>query len=93
MSQRFFRGDFATYEAIRADLDAAWGLPNDKGTLTCIAPAATAPTDSQSRVLLAVDDEFATWEPAATLLPQLLASGAVEEIGEADYRAALPQVP
>ena len=93
MSQRFFRGDFATYEAIRADLDAAWGLPNDKGTLTCIAPAATAPTDSQGRVLLAVDDEFATWEPAATLLPQLLASGAVEEIGEADYRAALPQVP
>jgi len=69
MSQRFFRGDAATYEAIRADLNAAWGLPNDKGTLTCIAPAATAPTDSQGRVLLAVHDEFATWEPAATLLP------------------------
>lgn len=93
MSQRFFRGAVATYEAIRADLDAAWGLPNDKGTATCISPAASAPKDSQGRVLLAVNDEFATWQPAATMLPQLLASGAVEEISEAVYRAALPQVP
>ena len=93
MSQRFFRGDVATYEAIRADLDTAWGLPNDKGTATCVAPAATAPKDSQGRVMLAVNDEFTTWEAAATLLPQLLASGAVEEISEAVYRAALPQVP
>jgi len=93
MSQRFFRAAVATYEAIRADLDAAWGLPDDKGTATCIAPAATAPKDSQGRVMLAVNDEFATWEPAATLLPQLLASGAVDEISEAEYRAALPQVP
>jgi hypothetical protein len=93
MSQRFFRGDVATYETIRFDLDAAWGLPNDKGTATCIAPAATAPKDSQGRVLIAVDYEFATWEPAATLLPQLLASGAVEEITRAEYQAAMPQMP
>jgi hypothetical protein len=93
MSQRFFRAAVATYEAIRANLDAAWGLPNDNGTVTCIAAAASAPKDSQGRVLLAVNDEFATWEPAATLLPQLLASGAVDEISEAEYRAALPQVP
>lgn len=93
MTQRFFRGSVAAYEGIRADLDAAWGLPNGKGTATCIAPAATAPKDSQGRVLLAVHDEFSTWEPASTLLPQLLANGAVEEISEAEYRAALPQVP
>lgn len=93
MSQRFFRGDAATYEQIRATLDAAWELPNDRGTVTCIAPAATAPTDSQGRVMLAVAAEFATWEPAATLLPELLASGAATEITEAQYRAALPQVP
>jgi hypothetical protein len=36
-----------------------------------------------------VNDEFATWEPASTLLPQLIASGAVEEITEAEYRAAM----
>jgi hypothetical protein len=39
-------------------------------------------------MLLAVREEFATWEPAATLLPQLLASGAVEEIDAAAYHAA-----
>lgn len=93
MTQRFFRGSVAVYEAIRADLDAAWGLPNDSGTATCIAPASTAHKDAQGRVLLAVHDEFATWEPAATLLPQLLASGAVEEITQAEYQAALPQMP
>jgi hypothetical protein len=32
-----------------------------------------------------VKDEFVTWEPAATLLPQLLASGAVVEIDAAAY--------
>jgi len=89
MSQRFFRGDVATYEAVRADLDAAWGLPNDKGTATCIAPAATAPKDSLGRALLAVHEEFATWDPAATLLPQLLESGAVVEITEEEYRAVV----
>jgi hypothetical protein len=91
MSQRFFRSDEGTYEAVRSQLDAAWGLPNDKGTVTCIAPAATAPKDSQGRVLLAVNDDFATWEPAATILPQLLNSGAVEEIDAATYMAAVSQ--
>jgi hypothetical protein len=40
--------------------------------------------------MLAVHDEFATWEPAATLLPQLLGSGAVEEITQQTYMAGLP---
>jgi hypothetical protein len=33
--------------------------------------------------------EWCEWEPAATLLPQLLASGAVTEITAADYFACL----
>jgi hypothetical protein len=33
--------------------------------------------------------EWCDWEPAATLLPQLLASGAVTEITAADYFACL----
>lgn len=92
---RFFRtADAALYESIRSQLDAAWGHPTADGkTLTCFDPAAVAPRDSSGRLLLAVHDEFPTWEPAATLLPQLLASGAVEEISEAAYRAALPLVP
>lgn len=93
MSQRYFRSDAATYESVRHTLDLAWGLPNGAGTVTCVQPAATAPTDSQGRVILAVDAAFCDYTVAADLLPQLLASGAVAEITEAQYRASLPQVP
>jgi hypothetical protein len=86
--QRFFRtADAALYEQVRLQLDAAWGHPTPDGqTLTCIAQAVAAPRDEEGRILLAVNQEFATWEPAATLLPQLLASGAVEEIGADEYQ-------
>jgi hypothetical protein len=89
MTHRYFRtADAALYESIRLQLDAAWGHPTADGkTLTCFDPAAVAPRDAAGRLLLAVREEFATWEPAATLLPQLLASGAVEEI---DAEAYLP---
>ncbi len=88
---RYFRtSSVDLYESVRLQLDAAWGLPNaTTGTVTSIAPADVAPHDSSGRVLLAVHAEFATWEPAATILPQLLATGAVEEITRADYMAGL----
>lgn len=79
--------DADLYESIRLQLDAAWGHPTPDGqTITCFDPAAVAPRDAAGRLLLAVNDEFVTWEPAATLLPQLLASGAVEEIDAAEYQ-------
>lgn len=90
MGQRFFRSDAATYEAIRLQLDAAWGHPSNVAD-TCIEPVATAPRDAQGRVLLAVLAEFAEYPAVATILPQLLASGAVEEIDEATYRASQTQ--
>lgn len=87
---RFFATPSAElYEQTRLSLDAAWGLPNNRGTATCINPVAVAPRDSQGRVLLAVDDEWCEWEPAATILPQLLASGAVVEIDSAAYHAVV----
>jgi hypothetical protein len=87
---RFFSTPSADlYDQTRLSLDAAWGLPNDRGTVTCINPVAAAPRDGQNRVLLAVADEWCEWEPAATILPQLLGSGAVVEISEADYQAAI----
>lgn len=84
---RFFRSSSAVvYEQARLTLDAAWGhVP----PATCIEPAATAPRDSQGRIVLAVKDEFCTYSVAAEMLPQLLASGAVEEIDEAAYFAAV----
>lgn len=85
MTQRYFRADEATYEAVRQQLDAAWGLPSN-GQQSCYAPPSSGVRDTAGRMLLAVNEEFAAWEPAASLLPQLLASGAVEEIDEATYR-------
>jgi hypothetical protein len=92
MSQRYFRtNDANLYESIRLQLDAAWGHPTPDGkSVTCFDPAAVAPSDGSGRLLLAVREEFATWEPAATLLPQLLASGAVEEIDRAAYLPVSP---
>jgi len=90
---RYYRtADADLYESIRLQLDAAWGHPTPDGkTVTCFDPAAVAPRDAAGRLLLAVKDEFVTWEPAATLLPQLLASGAVEEISADQYAAVPPR--
>jgi hypothetical protein len=90
MNQRFFRSDAATYEGIRLSLDAEWGHGPGTGTATCFEPAATAPRDTAGRVLLAVLSEFCDYENVATVLPDLLSSGAVEEIDRATYQAAMP---
>jgi hypothetical protein len=75
---------------VRAALDAAWGFPNaETKTQTAIDPADTAPRASDGRVMLVISSEYCGYEPAATMLPQLLASGAVEEITEAEYQAAV----
>lgn len=88
--KRFFRtGNEALYEQVRLTLDAAWGHPTPDGrTLTCFDPAAVAPRDAQGRILLALRPQFVTYEPAASMLPQLLASGAVEEIDANEYQPA-----
>jgi hypothetical protein len=86
---RYFRTTSgAVYEQARTTLDAAWG---HVAPTTCIEPAATAPRDSQGRIVLAVNDEFCAYSVAAELLPQLIASGAVEEIDAAAYMAAVSQ--
>lgn len=88
MNQRFFRANENAYELARTALDAAWGLPSH-GQLTCIEPAATAPRGADGQVYLATWDTFCDYVAAAEMLPQLLSSGAVTEITEAEYRAAV----
>ena len=87
MSQRYFRtASDDVYEGVRLQLDEAWGHPTADGkTLTCFDPAEHAPRDAEGRLLLAVSEEFVTWEPAASILPGLIASGEVEEVSQADY--------
>lgn len=91
---RYFRclaGDEA-YEQIRLTLDAAWGLPNAATkTVTCIDPAGVAPRDTQGRILLAVKSEFCTYTVASEMLPQLLASGVIDQITEQEYRSVVDQ--
>lgn len=89
---RYFRSTAAIYEQIRATLDAAWGYPNAATkTDTAIPPAAELPIDEQGRVYLAVSAEYCDYILPSQLLPQLLASGAVEEISEDTYRASIQQ--
>lgn len=93
MERRYYRttsANDALYESMRAAIDAAWGLPAN-GQQTAIEPAATSPHDADGRIYLATWAEFATYEPAASMLSQAIASGAVQEITEAEYRASVSQ--
>ena len=87
---RYFRtASDEVYEQARLTLDAAWGHPNPvTKTVTCIDPASVARRDQQGRIVLAVDDSFCEYSVAVDLLPQLLASGVVEEIDAAAYRSS-----
>ena len=79
---------------VREQLDAAWGYPNaDTLTATALPSPGDCQHDSQGRLYLAVDAGYCEYVLPAQMLPQLLDSGAVEEISESEYRAALPQVP
>jgi hypothetical protein len=87
MTHRYFRtADAALYEQVRLGLDAAW---KHQPPTTCIDPAAVAPRDDAGRIVLAVNTEFTEFPAAAAILPDLLASGAVEEIDRATYMAAV----
>jgi hypothetical protein len=89
MTKRFFRSDETTYEAIRLQLDAAWGHGPNTGATTCYEPFATALRDAGGRALLAVAAKFCDFESVSALLPGLLASGAVEEIDAETFFTAI----
>jgi hypothetical protein len=88
MSQRFFRSSAAVYEAMRTQLDAAFGYP-DGVTETVWQPLASAMRDSRGRCLLAVHASSCERPAVAAMLPQLIASGAVEEITAGEYQPAI----
>lgn len=90
---RYFRSTYAIYESIRSQLDVAWGYPNAATkTLTAIPPAGELPVDAQGRVYLAIDAAYCDYILPSQMLPELIASGAVEEIDAAAYGAVLPAV-
>jgi hypothetical protein len=90
MTYRYFSGTETVYEQVRANLNEAWGLPNDKGTATCFLPSADCWRDDNGNCLLCVLSEWCEYPEVQAVLPTLLASGAVQEIGETKYWAADP---
>ena len=90
---RYFRATPAVYADICTQLDAAYGYPNPETKTERTLPlVAELPTDGQGRVYLAILSAYCDYILPGQMLPDLLASGAVEELTEAEYRAALPQV-
>lgn len=90
MTHRFLKASPEVYEAMRAQVDASWGYPTEH-TQTSIPPAAEQNKDSDGDCIIGVKSEWCEWEPVATLLPQMIAAGQIEEITEVEYWAALPQ--
>ena len=90
---RYFRSTPAVYGSICTQLDAAYGYPNaETKTERALPLVADLPADDQARVYLAISAAYCDFNLPAEMLPQLLASGAVEEVSEAEYRALLPAV-
>lgn len=88
---RYFRSTRAVYAAICAQLDAAYGYPNEQTkTFRSLPAIEELPVDGQGLVYLAISAEYCDYVLPSELLPELLASGAVEEIDEAAYRSAVP---
>jgi hypothetical protein len=91
---RYFRSTPAVYASICSQLDSAYGYPNaETKTERALPLAADLPTDAQGRVYLAISAEYCEYILPSEMLPQLLASGAVEEVDAATYAAVLPPMP
>jgi hypothetical protein len=85
---RYFRSTPAVYADICAQLDAAYGYPNEATkTLRTLPLADDLPADARGRIYLAVSAEYCEFNLPSELLPQLIAAGLVEEITAAQYDA------
>ena len=90
---RYFRSTDEVLSLVNAQLDAAYGYPNEATrTNTALPPAAECPHDAEGRVYLAVDGAYCDFILPSEMLPQLIDSGMAEEIDEATYRSILPPV-
>lgn len=88
---RYFRAYPEVYEQVRLALDSAWGYPNSETkTDTAIPPSAELQSDAQGRVYLAISAEYCGYILPSEMLPGMLASGSVEEVGAAEYEALSP---
>ena len=89
---RYFRSTPVVYVDVCGQLDAAWGYPNaETKTLRALPLVSGLPADEDGRVYLSIAAEYCDYILPSQLLAELIAAGLVEELTEAEYRAALPQ--
>lgn len=88
---RYFIATQTAYEQARASMDAALGLP-EFGTITSIEPAATALRSQDGRLVVAVCDDLCEESSVTSMFASMLAGGAVQELTEAGYVAAIGRV-
>jgi hypothetical protein len=88
---RYFRSTPAVYTGICSQLNAAYGYPNaETKTEQALPLVSDLPADAQGRVYLAISAAYCDYILPSEMLPELLASGAVEEVTAAVYQAVLP---
>lgn len=88
---RYFRSTPAVYGDVCAQLDAAWGYPNETTkTARALPLAETLPTDNQGRVYLSVAAAYCDYVLPSQLLPELIAAGLVDELTQAQYHVVVP---
>jgi hypothetical protein len=93
LAVRYFRSTPAVYADICAQLDAAYGYPNEATKTQRTLPlAADLPSDGQGQLYLAVSADYCDYNLPSEMLPQLIAAGLVEEITAEQYAAVLPNV-
>lgn len=89
---RYFAATPEVYEQARAQLNAAFGYPDGRGTDSVFVAAEHA-YKADGKCLLWGQAEWCEWPEVAPLLNSLLDEGLVTEISEAAYWAAAPKPP
>ena len=88
---RYFRSAVAIYVSVCAQLDNSYGYPNEQTkTQRTLPPTSELPTDNGGRVYLSVNSEYCEFVLPSQILPGLIASGAVEELTEQQWREMFP---
>lgn len=84
---RYFSASPEAYQYVAEQLDAAYGYPNASTRTERALPLLEDSPQANGLVYLAIDATYCDYNLPAEMLPQLLASGQVNEISEAEYAA------
>lgn len=88
---RYFRSTDAVYQIVCAQLDAAYGYPNAQTkTLRALPLTQDMPHGPDGSIYVAISSDYCEFILPSQMIPQLLESGAAEELTKAQYEIAVP---